>query len=117
MPHINVITDTPSHARVYSERVTVTDFETEHFRAQLIERLAWAVGDADTAERAHENGDSRAALAFRFQSGDRRAPRVTGSQRAARAAGGAARARQAAARNKPPRRQERTGVGPPQHSV
>jgi hypothetical protein len=63
MPHINVVTDTPSHARLYTERVTVGDFQTEHFRAQLIERLTWAVGDADTVERAHDEGDRRVSLA------------------------------------------------------
>ena len=32
---------------LHSERVTPADFETEHFRAQLAERVAWAVEDAD----------------------------------------------------------------------
>jgi hypothetical protein len=33
------------------ERVNVTDFESRHFASQLVERLGWAVGDADDAER------------------------------------------------------------------
>ncbi len=33
------------------ERVTVADFESEHFATQLVERLGWAVGDADEVER------------------------------------------------------------------
>lgn len=33
------------------ERVSVADFESEHFATQLVERLGWAVGDADEAER------------------------------------------------------------------
>jgi len=33
------------------ERVTAEDMESEHFAAQLIERLAWAVSDASEAER------------------------------------------------------------------
>jgi hypothetical protein len=33
------------------ERVNVTDFESDHFAAQLVQRLGWAVGDADEAER------------------------------------------------------------------
>jgi len=36
------------------ERVTVADFESEHFATQLLERLGWAVGDADEAERVGE---------------------------------------------------------------
>jgi hypothetical protein len=32
------------------ERVNVTDFESDHFAAQLVERLGWAVSDADDAE-------------------------------------------------------------------
>ncbi len=33
------------------ERVTASDFESDHFAAQLIERLGWAVGDAHEVER------------------------------------------------------------------
>jgi hypothetical protein len=33
------------------ERVTVADLESEHFATQLVERLGWAVADADEAER------------------------------------------------------------------
>ena len=36
------------------ERVSVEDFESEHFATQLVERLGWAVGDADEAERVSE---------------------------------------------------------------
>jgi len=36
------------------ERVTVADFESNHFGKQLVERLGWAVGDADAAERVDE---------------------------------------------------------------
>jgi hypothetical protein len=32
------------------ERVNVADFESDHFAAQLVERLGWAVSDADDAE-------------------------------------------------------------------
>jgi len=34
------------------EWINVADFESEHFVAQLVERLAWAVSDAHTAEQA-----------------------------------------------------------------
>jgi hypothetical protein len=33
------------------ERINVADFESDHFAAQLVERLGWAVGDAHEAER------------------------------------------------------------------
>ena len=36
------------------ERVSVADFESEHFSTQLVERLGWAVGDADDVERISE---------------------------------------------------------------
>jgi hypothetical protein len=36
------------------ERVSVADFESEHFATQLVERLGWAVGDADEAERIND---------------------------------------------------------------
>ena len=40
------------------ERVRVTDLESEHFADQLIERLGWALLDADDIERG-EHGASR----------------------------------------------------------
>lgn len=33
------------------ERVTVADLESEHFATQLVERLGWALADADEVER------------------------------------------------------------------
>lgn len=35
------------------ERVNVSDFESQHFATQLVERLGWAVEDAQQAERGH----------------------------------------------------------------
>lgn len=57
MPQIKVTADEPRDAVMLSERVSVDDFESEHFRVQLAERLAWAVGDADAAEQASREGD------------------------------------------------------------
>jgi hypothetical protein len=56
MPQIIVTTDdTASHgegAVMLRERVSVTDFESDHFAAQLVERLGWAVNDAaEVAQR------------------------------------------------------------------
>lgn len=41
------------------ERVTVRDLESDHFAAQLVERVGWAVLDADAAEHRSDQGDAR----------------------------------------------------------
>jgi hypothetical protein len=35
-------------AVIWNEGVNPTDFDTEHFRRALADRLGWAVGDADS---------------------------------------------------------------------
>lgn len=62
MPQILVIADKPpgeDEAPVmFRERVNVTDFESPHFANQLVERIGWAVGDADeVAHRSRRFGD------------------------------------------------------------
>jgi hypothetical protein len=61
VPQINVTAAGPSDVVLVSERVNLADFESEHFRAQLVKRLAWAVGDADAAEQADGNERPSAA--------------------------------------------------------
>jgi hypothetical protein len=39
---------------VYSERVALTDLESAHFSGQLVERVGWAVQDADQMEHRSE---------------------------------------------------------------
>ncbi|MEA2146354.1 MAG: hypothetical protein QOG59_1941 [Solirubrobacteraceae bacterium] len=55
MPQIIVMADREDDREegpvMLRERVNVTDFESRHFASQLVERLGWAVGDADDAER------------------------------------------------------------------
>ena len=55
MPQIIVMADREDDREGASvmlrERVNVTDFESDHFANQLVERIGWAVGDADDAER------------------------------------------------------------------
>jgi hypothetical protein len=55
MPHIIVIADRAPEGDeppvMFRERVTVRDFESRHFANQLVERLGWAVGDADAVGR------------------------------------------------------------------
>jgi hypothetical protein len=58
MPHIIVTADQGEEAVMLRERVNVTDFESEHFATQLVERLGWAVSDADQAERTGTIGET-----------------------------------------------------------
>lgn len=55
MPQIIVTADRGAAfgegAVTFRERVNVADFDSEHFAAQLVERLGWAVEDADEVER------------------------------------------------------------------
>jgi hypothetical protein len=55
MPQIIVTADRaagPNEVPVLlRERVNVSDFESDHFAAQLVERLGWAVSDAAEVER------------------------------------------------------------------
>ncbi|PZS14618.1 MAG: hypothetical protein DLM64_01405 [Solirubrobacterales bacterium] len=57
MPHIIVTTGgaktkgREQDAVTLRERVSVSDFESDHFAARLVERLGWAVSDAHEAEQ------------------------------------------------------------------
>jgi hypothetical protein len=50
----------PEGAITLDERVTSADLRSGHHSAQLIERIGWAVHDADDAERA-DGGAGRSA--------------------------------------------------------
>jgi hypothetical protein len=63
MPRIIVTTDLPSQTDegpvllddgpvLLDERVHSVHLSTDHAAAQLVERLAWAISDAESAERA-----------------------------------------------------------------
>ena len=57
MPQILVVTDVPEQSEsavVYRERIVLSDLESDHFSAQLVERVGWAVLDADEIEVAEE---------------------------------------------------------------
>jgi hypothetical protein len=43
--------DREQDAVMLRERVNVSDFESEHFATQLVQRLGWAVGDAHQVEQ------------------------------------------------------------------
>jgi hypothetical protein len=55
MPQILVVTDSPAEEStvVYRERVSSADLESAHFSGQLVERVGWAVRDANDVE--HES--------------------------------------------------------------
>ena len=58
MPQILVVTAPPGETAstvVYRERIDTADLESDHFSGQLVERVGWAVQDADQIER---DGDS-----------------------------------------------------------
>src|SRR5262245_55061428 len=57
MPQILVATDTwedGERAVVYRERIAPSDLESDHFSGQLVERVGWAVQDADEIEQKAE---------------------------------------------------------------
>jgi hypothetical protein len=61
MPQILIATDSQEgtdSAVVYRERISLSDFESDHFSGQLVERVGWAVLDADALER-EDSKDSR----------------------------------------------------------
>jgi hypothetical protein len=47
MPRVLVLND--GGEMVSNERVNHTDFEGEHFRRCLVDRISWAVADAESA--------------------------------------------------------------------
>jgi hypothetical protein len=55
MPQIIVAADRGAAfgdgAVTFRETVNVADFESQHFATQLVERIGWAVEDADQVER------------------------------------------------------------------
>jgi hypothetical protein len=55
MPQIFVTADGPNdhgEAVMWRERITPADLNSSHFKTQLVERLGWAVADADAAGAA-----------------------------------------------------------------
>jgi hypothetical protein len=58
MPRIIVTTDPPTTARpapvLLDERVYSIHLDDDHNAAQLIERLGWAISDAEQAQRAEQ---------------------------------------------------------------
>ena len=62
MPQILVVADAPQEDTstvVYRERISTTDLESDHFSGQLVERVGWAVVDADQLEHREEPPTAR----------------------------------------------------------
>jgi hypothetical protein len=61
MPQILVVTDTQEETAstvVYRERIALADLESDHFSGQLVERVGWAVLDADELEHKDDRLNS-----------------------------------------------------------
>lgn len=59
MPQILVVTDVreeTANTVVYRERISPSDLESDHFSGQLVERVGWAVSDANALE--HKDGEA-----------------------------------------------------------
>jgi hypothetical protein len=57
MPQILVVTDVQedtANSVVYRERISLSDLESDHFSGQLVERVGWAVLDADEIEHSDD---------------------------------------------------------------
>lgn len=91
MPQIIVTadrsTDRGEGAVMLRERINVADFESDHFAAQLVERLGWAVNDAHDVEQEAvppANGKSSSQTRPAAPAPEVAAPVSTGSQPASR---------------------------------
>lgn len=55
MPRIVVTTEpkvaSPDASVLLDERIVTADLDSDHFSAQLIQRIGWALHDADSTER------------------------------------------------------------------
>jgi hypothetical protein len=65
----------PEGAITLDEQVTSADLRSGHHSAQLIERVGWAVHDADEEERA--DGETGGSAIRRLRSSARRAKALT----------------------------------------
>jgi hypothetical protein len=60
MPQILVVADPPQEdgsTVVYRERISTSDLESDHFSGQLVERVGWAVVDADQLEETSRDSE------------------------------------------------------------
>ncbi|HEX4187868.1 MAG TPA: hypothetical protein VHY83_08235 [Solirubrobacteraceae bacterium] len=85
MPRIIVTTDSSQKiddgSTLLDERVQSVHISTEHAAAQLVERLAWAISDAESAE---QSGRRRAPAGPEQDADAREVPRARAGGRARR---------------------------------
>ncbi len=58
MPQILVVADHPDDidsAVVYRERISLSDLDSDHFSGQLVERVGWAMLDAEELEQEEDD--------------------------------------------------------------
>lgn len=68
MPQILVVADLHDDANsnvVYRERVSLSDFDSDQFSGQLVERVGWAMMDAEEIEHGDARNPRRRAQADR----------------------------------------------------
>ncbi|MHB8695238.1 MAG: hypothetical protein ACYDHH_28750 [Solirubrobacteraceae bacterium] len=53
------------------ERISLSDFESRHFATQLLERLGWAVEDAQQIERTEVKEEEAVAVASGWDTAER----------------------------------------------
>jgi hypothetical protein len=54
MPRIRIITEPRAAGEVavlLDERISASDLDSSHFARQLLDRIGWAIADADDTER------------------------------------------------------------------
>jgi hypothetical protein len=51
MPRMIVTTETLDREVLMDEQVATGDLASDHFAAQLVERIGWALADAESVER------------------------------------------------------------------
>ena len=65
MPQIIVTADRPdqqgTNPVMLRERINASDLESEHFASRLVERIGWAVGDANELELEAGSAGHRAS--------------------------------------------------------
>jgi hypothetical protein len=78
MPRVIVTTDPTaaagSAAVLLDESVHTVHLDTDHAAAALVERIAWAITDAEDAERGRDRDGRRTEAPARSQPRPRRAP-------------------------------------------
>jgi hypothetical protein len=77
MPRILITTETsetPDTLVMLDERIAASDLTSDHFAGHLIQRIAWALADAETTE--HEPVDHREQLWMSQQARSRPLPSI-----------------------------------------